>query len=67
MNERNPLTREAFNYLAKGAGLNPDDPHMDELFPYVQAALAGIERLAEIVVDDHEPASVFNPACPYLE
>ena len=67
MAEQNPLTREAFDYLARAAGLDASDPHMDELFPYVQNALAGFAKLEELAVDDWEPGSAFNPAQPYKE
>ncbi len=63
----NPLTRENFDFLAKAAGLNANDPHMDELFLYVVSALAGIERLAEIDVAGAEPDMAFNPAQPFQE
>ena len=65
MAEQNPLTREAFDYLAEAAGLDTNDPHMEELFPYVQNALAGFAKLGELSVDDYEPSSAFNPAQPY--
>ncbi len=58
----NPLTRENFDYLAGAAGLDLNDPHLDELFSYVQVALAGIEGLAEIDVAGAEPDLAFNPA-----
>ncbi len=63
----NPLTRENFDYLARAAGLDVKDPHMEELFPYVRNALAGIERLAGIDVAGDEPALAFSPAQPFQE
>ena len=62
-----PLTRENFDYLARAAGLNVNSPHMDELFPYVQNALAGLEALAEIDVSGAEPDMAFSPAQPFQE
>ena len=63
----NPLDRESFNYLAKAAGLAPDDPHMEELFPYVQNALAGNVRLNDINTDGYEPDTSFDPAHFYQD
>lgn len=67
MPEENTLTRENFDYLAGAAGLDVKDPHMEELFLYVQSALAGIERLAGIDVAGAEPDLAFNPAQPFQE
>ena len=47
MPSENPLDRQAFDYLARAAGLNTDDPHMDELFPYVQNAVGANEGTEE--------------------
>lgn len=63
----NPLTREAFDYLAQAAGLDLADPHLDELFPYARNALAGMERLRQIPVGDAEPAQAFRPTQPFQE
>ena len=67
MPEENPLTREAFDYLAQAAGLDLADPHLDDLFPYVRNALAGMERLRQIPVADTEPDQAFRPAQPFQE
>lgn len=67
MPEENPLTREAFDYLAQAAGLDLADPHLDELYPYVRNALAGMERLAQIDVAGMEPDAAFRPAQPFQE
>ena len=67
MPEDNTLTRAAFDYLAQQAGLDPQDSHMEDLFPSVQSALAGIERLKEIDVAGEEPDMGFNPAQAYRE
>ena len=61
MTEDNPLTREAFLYLAKEAGLDTSSPHMDELYPYVQAVLAGMQSLKELDVSGVEPDMAFIP------
>ena len=56
------LSREAFLYLASEAGLDVDDPHMDELYPYVENALAGLRSLRNIDVSGAEPDMAFQPA-----
>ena len=67
MTPDNPLDRETFDFLARAAGLNPDDPHMEELFPYVRTALAGNARLSGIEVTNYEPDTAFDPAQFYQE
>ena len=61
MTDDNPLTREAFLYLAKEAGLDSASPHMDELLGYVRAALDGLRPLQDIDVADVEPDMAFIP------
>ena len=67
MPTENPLDRESFDHLARTAGLDSSDPHMDELFSYVQNALAANERLAEIDTTGFEPDAAFDPAQFYQE
>ena len=67
MTPDNPLDRESFSFLARAAGLNPDDTHMEELFTYVQTALAGNARLNGIDVTDFEPDTAFDPAQYYQQ
>ena len=55
------LTREEFDMMARRAGFDPTDPHMDELFPDVQLMLT---RMA--VMDDADVSSV-EPAGPGSE
>ena len=62
MPAHNPLDRSTFDYLAAAAGLDRDDPHMEELFPYVQSALAANERLQDIDTSGFEPDTAFDPA-----
>ncbi len=62
MTADNPLTRESFNYLARAAGLNPDDPHLEDLFPYVQNALEANRPLSAIDTTGFEPDTAFDPA-----
>ncbi len=55
------MSKEAFLYLAQQAGLDPADPHMEELYPYVVNVLASIESLALIDVSSFEPEMAFAP------
>ncbi len=67
METDSPLDRNSFDYLARAAGLNPEDPHMDELFPYVQNALAANARLNEIDTTGYEPDTATDPSLFYRE
>ena len=62
MPEREPLSQEAFLFLAQQAGLDPGSPHMEELFPYARAVVAGLAELDEIGVEGYEPDMAFRPA-----
>ena len=55
------LTREAFLTLASAAGLDTASAHLEELYPYVQATLAGLQSLGEIDVAGAEPDMRFLP------
>jgi hypothetical protein len=57
-----PLTREAFLTLASAAGLDADSTHLEELYSFVQATLAGLQSLGEIDVAGAEPDMAFLPA-----
>ena len=61
MAKQSPMGREAFLRLAADAGLNTDGPHMDELFPYVQAVLDGLRSLHDLDVTAIEPDTAFQP------
>ena len=67
MSSESPMSRETFDYLARAAGLDTADPHMDELFPYVQNALAANERLGAIDTTGYEPDAAFDPAQFYQD
>ncbi len=56
-----PLTHEAFIYLANQAGLDTSDPHLEELYPYVQSVLASVGSLQDIDVAGTEPDTAFIP------
>jgi hypothetical protein len=56
------LTHEAFLALASTAGLDTASTHLEELYPIVQATLAGLKSLGEIDVAGAEPDMAFLPA-----
>lgn len=61
MAEPNQLTWETFLYMAREAGLNTEDPHMEELFPYVENALRGLAALRDMDTSNAEPDMAFIP------
>jgi hypothetical protein len=44
------ISRDSFLILAAIAGLDANDPHMDDLYPFVQTTLAGLKALSDIDV-----------------
>ena len=61
MGTQGELSKEAFMYLARQAGLNLEDRHMEELYPYVVNVLAGMESLDRFDVSGYEPEMAFTP------
>ena len=61
MAEPDKLTWETFLYLAGEAGLDTGDPHMEELFPYVENALRGMAALRGMDTSNAEPDMAFIP------
>ncbi len=61
MEPQSAMGREAFLRLAADAGMNTDSPHMDELFPYVQAVLDSLRPLHDLDVTAIEPDMAFEP------
>ena len=60
------IDRQTFDFLARAAGLNVDDPHMDELFPYVRNALSANLGLINVDTTGFEPDASFDPDHSYL-
>jgi len=50
------LTREEFDLMARRAGFDPADPHMDELFPDVRLMLTRMAMMDDADVSSVEPA-----------
>jgi hypothetical protein len=61
MPSETPLPREAFLSLAAAAGLDVKSPHIEELYPFVQATLASLHPLVDIDVAGAEPDMAFIP------
>ena len=64
MSQEQPLTREAFLFMAAAAGIYASGDHGDELFSVVQGTLAGLASLKDIDVADAEPDMAFIPTGP---
>lgn len=62
MAEKNELNKEAFLSVAKAFGLDINDPHIEELYVYVQKILPTLKRIEELDLTDLEP--VMPPISP---
>ena len=52
---------EGFLSVAQGAGLDVDDPHMQELYDYIQVVLPGLQAVDELDLSGVDPAMVYFP------
>lgn len=43
MDDEKTLSRQSFDFLARAAGLDPFDPHMDRLHAYIKEVLPKIQ------------------------
>ncbi len=57
MDKREWLNRETFLRIAEGAGLKPGDPHLEDLYAYLQDVLPGLKVIEELDLKDREPMS----------
>ncbi len=55
MTEKTGLSREAFLNIAEASGLDIKDPHIEELYSYLQTVLPGLKSLEELRLADIEP------------
>ena len=56
------LGKESFKQLAKIIlGADPGDPHLDEVYPWVQGLLKDIAPLEELNLEAVEPDLIFAP------
>jgi aspartyl-tRNA(Asn)/glutamyl-tRNA(Gln) amidotransferase subunit A len=53
--EKTELKREAFLSIAKSFGLDIQDPHIEELYAYVQKILPILKRIEALDINDLEP------------
>lgn len=61
MNENYELNKEAFLSMAKVFGLDINDPHIEELYAYVQKILPNLKRIEELDLTDVEPVMPLTP------
>jgi Asp-tRNA(Asn)/Glu-tRNA(Gln) amidotransferase C subunit len=55
MAETTQLNKKLFLSIAKGFGLDINDPHIEELYAYVQKILPTLKRVEELDLTDMEP------------
>lgn len=56
------LDKDCFKQLSKIIlGTDPDDPHLDEVYPLVQGLLKDIAPLDELDLEGVEPDLIFSP------
>ena len=61
MSSKPPLTREDFICMARASGLDIADPHMEELYAYLQTVLPGLKAVHELDLTGVIPAMVYVP------
>ena len=59
MADEGGISKDTFLRIAEASGLNVNDPHMEELFAYLQGVLPGLKAIQELDLTDVEPAMVF--------
>lgn len=62
MVEKTELKKEVFLSLAKSFGLDINDPHIEELYTYVQKILPTLKRIGELDLAGIEPVIPFTPS-----
>ena len=61
MTETTQLNKELFLSMAKAFGLDINDPHIEELYAYVQKILPTLRRIEELDLTDTEPVMPLSP------
>ena len=56
-----PISWETFLRMAEASGLDVTDPHMEELYTYLQGVLPPLKAIQEIDLADADPATVYYP------
>ncbi len=59
MSSENTLDWDAFLNVAKASGLDVGDPHMQELYAYVQMILPGLSAVHELDLSGVDPAMTY--------
>jgi Asp-tRNA(Asn)/Glu-tRNA(Gln) amidotransferase C subunit len=62
MSEKTELKKEVFLSMAKTFGLDINDPHIEELYAYVQKILPTLKRIEELDLTDMEPVMPLTPS-----
>jgi Asp-tRNA(Asn)/Glu-tRNA(Gln) amidotransferase C subunit len=62
MSGKTELKKEAFLSMAKAFGLDINDPHIEELYAYVQKILPTLKRVEELDLTDMEPLMPLIPS-----
>jgi aspartyl-tRNA(Asn)/glutamyl-tRNA(Gln) amidotransferase subunit A len=62
MIETTPLSKEFFLSMAKTFGLDIHDPHIEELYAYVQKILPTLKRIEQLDLNDLEPTMPLTPS-----
>jgi hypothetical protein len=62
MMETTQLNKELFLSMAKAFGLDIHDPHIEELYTYVQKTLPVLKRFEELDLTDMEPVMPLTPS-----
>lgn len=55
------MEKEIFLSMAKAFGLEVNDPHMEELFTYVQKVFPNLNRIEELNLTGLEPFMPYPP------
>jgi Asp-tRNA(Asn)/Glu-tRNA(Gln) amidotransferase C subunit len=54
------LSRETFLKIAEASGLDTGDPHMEELYTYLQNVFPGLKKVEELDLTGIEPSMPFT-------
>lgn len=60
MTQRPELTKEAFLAIVAQVGLDPNDPHMDDLYPEVKGLVQRLATVDEIDTSGVDPINSFK-------
>lgn len=55
------LDRQMFLNMAKALGFDPDDPHLDDVYPWVGRVLESLKPLDDLDLEDVQLEPYFAP------